>query len=949
MLKKKKWFGALSLTLGILVVLASCNLGKNPGNVPSKPDNPSNPDTPPANCTPKVLIEEIAVESGNGFKTVTYKGCEMSVSGNTAMRVTLKAGVKAENAKMTAKLGDAVVEFPAFEIDGRGFASTTLQVLKGVTAEFKEMKIRVTVDTFYDDWNFKIKEFDESSLDTDLKLNSFKIADGEVKDKILSQIMTWRINNPGKDTAKVKMTASFSKDLKSITMIVNGKAEPVELGADRKEMAVEVEFEKNSTKKFSFIFQAEGSRDLNVGPFTLIFTNTVWSQVFVEAGGREQPVNDVDLMSGNVLEYNECTVSTPKIILKAFKQGGRGVGPGKITKVTVDDVEVTINTENQGQPHEEYTATWICNPELATPGESKTVKVHIEGVGFDNAGAEVAKDPWDFSVKFTLVKFIEATLSVKADGNDFEELREGNSKRVYDQNVIIKLATKGEGLTDVVFKDYKDADGKTPDFELNGTEATASVKLADTEFKPSKLKIVAKADGRTDTTFVAQLRYTAKDDPFSVGFVNFRQGDLVMENGKIKLEDGVALMTKERARFQILAGQNVKEITSIKINDKEMLEKEAYTDPLGIIEKATISSISGPGGTSLNALIDIGKDGMDFNKVHEITVSLAGKTADGHNLSEVKLPTFKIKLPDYGNECTDWWTPYTDGSMELIEREPIVYHPDDKAKMFNNYYGVKSFKAAVFPKNPRATVKGFWYKLDGANTEMARIFKDGEGKNSDNWIQFETKDTNYGKCKWCFEIDLDSEKMKNCGIGLFLYVVSADGSKKNALNGNEAGTVRGPLWKLYRKLNVSCSFTKLGNDIGWDDVGDKPGWNKQMQVIDKLDISKENWNKIVDNKLYFRAVTYLWIKSGLTMKYHLFRDKGEGALPTGISDFICLEGTPEYPNFDNRFTLDVSGLEEGQSKIVEIPLYLDGFIQGSVTPFSAKVFTRKFTINRLNQ
>lgn len=937
MLKKRKViFGALSLTLGMLIAFTSCNHNKS-GNNPNNPNNPDNPVNP---NKAKSLIEKIAVESANGYDLVRYPGQEMKVkaAGKTAisMGVYLNSGLDTDAAKVTVTLGGNTLDFKPFNQQRAAICDD----VKGITAEPQEVKVRVTLGEFFDEKTFMIKEFDESTLATDLKLESLLIGTTDIKDQIANSLMRWRIYD--KTDNKVKLTASLSKDLSAATIIVNEKAIPIELGVDKKTVEYEVEFEPNSIKRISFIFSAEGTKELKTNEFALIYTNTVFATVSVDATGRAQEVTDTDLIGGN-LTYEECTVTEPKIIVSILKNGKKGAGKGQIKKVTVDGNEVNIEIKNQGQDSEETVATWVCNPALANPGETKTVKVHVEGVGFDSNGAEVANDPLDFSVTFKLVQPISAELSVDADGKGFEKVSEGNERRVYDQNVKIKLVSAVD-LEDVAFKGYKDADGKTPEFELTGKEAIALVKLADTGATPSTLKIVAKAKNKSDTTFTVKLRYTAQDDPIKIGKFSFANGSVERKPDP----SGAARMTSERATLYILVGQETEEITSIKINDKEMLDKTAYSDPLGIIESAKGVSHQGQqGGTNLNAVIVIGKDDMQLDHNYEFTVSLAGRSKDGHNLTAKTVGPIKVRLPDYGNDNTDFRNFSEDDSMDILLINK-VYHENDKAKMFYNYYGIKAFDAAVFTKNPKATVEGFWYKLDAGHTELRKIASDPNPKTTyaENWIEFKPTDTVYGRTKWGFGLDFENEKLKGNGIGVLLYVRAADGVTTSMRGkGSEIGTVRGPYWKEFKEVNLSASFEKLDNNIGWAE-----GWKDKKQVIDTLEIKKSEWSTLQDNKIYFRAATSPWVKENgeVTMKYHLFRDKGVGNLPDKISDFVNLQGTSEYPNVDNRFTLDVSSLTEGGSMEVDIPVYLDGYVQGSKTPFSAQVFTRKFTIKRLS-
>lgn len=911
MLKKEKFlFGALTLTLGILTVLISCNHDRN------KPSN--SPDNPSVNSQTKELIFAINVKSGNGDASVLYNGSEVNVKDNVGMQVVLKKGVDFENAVLTAKLGNEEVKFSAFKDDWSGRAYAVCNDVKGVTDQMKEMKIRVTVGSDYDERSFNVKKFDEGTLDTDLTLTSFKIGEKEV-DNIMSR-STYRLYDPSSN--EIKFTAELSKNLKEAKIIINGKESTIELGADKKKAEKKIGFKKNSITRISFVFKAEGSKDVTIEPFAIVFTNTVYPTVYVQTvEGRPQEVHDFDLMSGELV-YDKCTTTTPKIIIKAPKSGKR-----KITKVTVDGVDVNVETQNPGAD-EVYEATWTCNPPLEKAGESKTVKVHVEGGVLDDAGTFTEKEPWDFTVKFTLVQLIDASLQIKVGSGNFEDLKE--EKRVYDQNVKIKVISKEDDLTDVVFKNYKDADGKIPDFEVTGKEAVASVKLADTGFVPSELTIIAKAEGKTDTKLTAHVRYTAKDDPLGVFQRTFGTGDVEPNSDP---QNEPFRMTKEKATLYALVSRNCKRITSIKINNKEMLGQPAYSDPDQIVESAKFTAEQGQGGLSVNAVIVVGKDNMPLDHDYTLNISLEGETADGRRLTEAKLPPVKFRLPDYGNNCTDWRSPFSGGKdMDLLIVSK-THHPDDKAQLYYNYYGVQSVTAAVFPKNPRAKVEGFWYKGDNPSSELKKILEEQDkSKYEKNYIKFKEIDTIYGKCKWGFTLDFDSEDMKNLGIGLYLYVIAADGTTTNKKS-YTGSVVDSPFWQLFRRLDISCSFEKLADDVAWG-TEENPGWNKKMQVTDLVEI--DNWDtNVKDNKLYFRATTYGWNES---IEYHLFRDKETDSLPSYISEF---KNIPTGVRHDNRFTVDVSTLTtSGSSLTVEIPVWLHN------NNFSGNVFTRKFTIKR---
>ena len=909
MLKKTcVWFGALSLAF--LMMFASCKHdGKGGGNKPPAPV--------PEHKDPIDLISKVRVESGNGIVEVLYEGAEINVKGQVALQVILQKGIMADDAKISATFGGESVSFSDFQEQYFG-AAALLQNLQGVTVEAKEMVIEVKVGENVNKRCFKIKMLDEATL-PELKLESFKIGNEEVTDRI-TEGPTWRIYDPSSN--KIKLTATMSRNLKEAVIIINGKTKTLSLDdANKKEVVAEVEFEKNSIKNIAFVFKAEGAKDFAINPFTLIFTNTVAPIVTIEAARWPDQVSDEQLILGK-LAYPKCMTQEPKIIVKSFISYGN-----KITKVSVDGVDVEIKADNPNVP----TATYTLNPPLEKAGDTKTVKVRVEGVFINDKGEEIEKEPLEFDVTFTLVQFIEATLQIKEGAGAWQDLQ--GEKRVYDQNVKIKLVAREDDFTDVRFKNYIDADGNTPDFDIAGKEATASIKLKDTKLVPSTIKIIAEANDRTPTEFVAMIRYSVDDDPLGVFTYRFDYGDIEKQNDP----DGTVKMTRLRATVRVLVSQNCDEITSIKINDAEVLNKSPYSDPEKIVESAKSTATSGPGGKSVNAVIVIGNDNMKKDHVYTLNISLAGKTADGHNLTHTKLPPLKIKLPDHGDSNTDWLSPYGSNAMDLT----IVsadYHKDDQAKTYWNYYGVQRITAAVNPKNPEATVEGFWYKHDTGNTEWTKIIN--AGKDDPEWknryFTFKEVDTITGHSKWGFDLDLTTADKEGLGISIYLYVVAKDGTT-NKKTWPEFDLVNFPYQQNFRKLDLSASYTKLGDNIGWAN-----GWKDAMQLTDTL---KVDWEQCKDSKkLYFRATTYQW---SADLEYLLFNHAPQAP----ISEFVCLENA-NYPYFDNRFTLDVSALETQNEMVVEIPVYLRQVIKdpttGAVTgeKFRANVFTRKFTIKK---
>lgn len=916
---KKNFLFKVFVSLIIGLSLTGCPQNGQQSGV----DNQDNPDTPVA----KKIIATVAVASENGQKTVPYVGALVNSKGKTQVQVTLEQGIEADGAKLVAKFAGEAVEFTPFQETWRGVQSMCDEV-KGITAEAKEMVITVTYGKAVDTFKFMLKSLDETTLQQ-ITLNSFKIGENEIKDKVLDQWSqnTWRIYNPSSNT--IKFTATVDKDLKQAIMVVNGKETIVQPNsADKKLIEAEVEFEKNSTKTIVFVFQADSCKDLNLSAVTLTFTNKLNSEITVEAtqrGGRT--LTDAEVMSGSV-EFSKCMVTEPKIIVKARKNRG-----AKLTKVTVDGVDVEVKTEGSGE-NEEYVATYSLNPPLEKAGDKKAVKVHIEGVDAKDLSP---KEDTDLEVVFTLVQFIEASAEIKADGKPFVALQE-NGHRVYSPEVQVKLISKDNDLTEVVVKDYKDADGKIPEFETSGKEATASFKLADTGVAPTTFKVVLSAEGKTDTTKTISIRYTAQNDPLGVGFMQFSQGHVERD----KDDEGCAVMVGDSATLFILVNRNVKEFTSMKVNGVEVMNKPAQSDPDKIVTEATMSQTQGPGGTNTNAVFVFGGDKMEQGKAYTLTISLAGKDEDGHVLSETTLPPLKIKQPVFGKDNINWRSPYSSDDMDLI----IVsksHHPDDKAELFWNYYSVQNITFSCNPKNPKAKVKGFWYRHDASCKERDLILADPAEENgtyANHYLTFSEMDTIIGKSKWCATLNLESEEMKGYGISVYLWVVSEDGSKtsKNNKNTDEKYNKIDTVFEQnFRRVDIACSYTKLGNDVGWLN-----GWDKAIQVTDKAEIDTA---QVVDGKVYFRATTFGWYKggaaSGFEMEYHLFND----APTSPISDFINIDDKPGHYHHDNRFTVDVSSIKDGaigSEMTVEIPVFMKSNMQGK--EFMANVFTRKFKI-----
>ena len=878
----------------------------------------NNPDTPVVSG----LIAKVAIESGNGHREVSYSGVELNTKGKVKMQVTLKSGIDADNAEIEAKFAGVRVAFGDFSEGGNGISSLCNDV-QGITAEAKEMVITVTSGKITDTFKLKLKEFDESTLQ-EIQLQSFQIGKENILGALKGGSASWRIYDPKSN--EIDFTATANTELKQAIMVVNGKESILQPTVDDKSVVkAKISFEKNSVKVISFVFQAEGCKDLSLNSFSLTYTNQVNAIVNVDTsgGGRGKDLTDAEIMSGKV-EFNKCTTTEPKITVKALK--GRDA---KLTRVTFDDVEAEIKTENIGAPNEEYVATFTLNPKLEKAGEKKNVKIHVEGSS--NDGSKIF-DPLDFEVAFTLVQFVQAKVQLDADAKGYLDLQQGH--RVYSPDVKIKIIATEDNLDDVIVKNYKDANGVVPEFNIEGKEAIASIKLADTEDEATSFKVILKAKNKTDTVVPISVRYTAKADVLGIGGVSFGHRDLEQDkvNGNVvnkRDADGSLRMAKEKATLYILVDRRAKDITSIKVNNVEVKNQNG-ADPDHIITDAKVSSDSGPGGTSVNAVITIGGTSMQLDKVYTLNISLAGITQDDRVLSEVKLPPLKIKLPNYGDTNTDWRSPFGDWETGMDHTASnIVYHPEDKGKKFNNYYGVKSLRLSFNPKNPKATVKGFWYRKDAKNTERDAILKAAEGDTTykDNWITFKEGTTVDGNSKWCFDLNLDDENKKHHSIGVFCYVVAADGSTTNKMTPCD-DTIKTPYENYFHRLDITAYYKEKDDSTA-------------MYLTDKVevDVSKIENKK----KLYFKASSYGW--QSPSIEYYLFNLTGMPEAP--ISD-LKRESYGATINCFNYFVLDVSKLVDGTDPEMEIsiPVFLKGtYSEGNAqNEYTANVFTRKFKV-----
>ena len=922
-MKKNFLLGLLiAFVLGFSLMGCPQSGGGTQNNNHNNPVTPDNPDTPVA----KSLISKVLIQSANGYKDVPYSGAIMNTKGKVQMKVALKSGIDAETAKIVAKLAGSDVAFGEFNESWDGVSSICENV-QGITAEAKEMVITVTSGKNTDIFKLKLKEFDESALEEIQLLNFFiggNDPNNDIGGTLVNSDKSFRIYDPS--SKEIEFEAKVDHDLKKAIIVVNGKQTDLQPTEDAKDtVKAKVAFEDNSVKIISFTFQAENCKDLITKSLSLTFTNKLNAIVEVDATGRDfKGLTDAEIMSGSVA-FNKCTTTQPKIKVTAMKSRD-----AVLTSVTFDGVAGEIAKEMEGTPDEMYVATYTLSPALEKAGDKREVKVHFEGTNKD--GSQV-KEATDLTVSFTLVQFIEASMELEADTKPYTALQDGH--RVYSPSVKLKVISKNDKLTDVVVKDYKDADDKTPEFEISEKEAVANIKLKDTGMAPTTFKIVLSAEGKTDTVLNASIRYTAENDPLSFFHVSFEAGSIE----KIVNPSDPRVMTGDEAKAYVLLGRNVKEVTSIKVNGVEVMGK-SKADPDKIVLEANFTVTQGQGGRNTNAVFLFGGDEMRQNEVYTLTISMAGKDDDGHILAENTLPPLKIKKPAFDPKNTDWISPYgtENEAMEFIEMSKS-YHPEDKAQLFYNYYGIKSYTFAVRTKNPKAKVKGIWYRHDTNCTERDAILKDTQEENGTyekHFLKFTEQQTILGKCKWCTTLDFDDDDKKDFGISVYLWVVSEDGTKTTKEVECD-DTIHTPWEQNFRRLDIMFDYENH-EGAGWEDVGDKKGWKHATQVIDVAEI---DYSKVKENKLYFRAASFSWVAGQI--EYHLFAENDQVTSP--ILDF---KRTEDARQFDNRFTVDVSSIKNATVGTAEaemevsIPLYMKSLTPGK--NFTANVFTRKFKI-----
>ena len=905
---------SLALSFGLSLFIMGCPQVQRTNTDDN--NKPNNPDTPVVQS----LISKVVVESGNGTREIPVNGDEINTKGKVKMQVILKEGVEAENTKIEAKLAGVNVDFGAFVDSGYGGARSICEDVQGITNDAKEMVITVTSGKDTDTFRLKLKEFDESGLQK-IQLMSLYIGEEKEDNNIASKLsdgnLSFRIYDPNSKTIKFK--AVTNQDLTKAVMVVNGEQTVLQLTQEDK-TAVEatVLFEDNSVKHISFIFSAEGCQNTVTNSLSLTYTNQLNTTISVDTSGRGggRVLTDDEVMSGSVA-FNKCTTTKPRITVKLLK------GHGVLTRVTADEAQVEINSEtNQGR--EFYVAVYELASPLQKLGDKKTVKLHIEGTNVD--GSKV-KDVTDVEISFTLIEPIEAKIELQADGKGYTALQDGH--RVYSPNVKLKVISTNDDLKDVVLKDYKDADGSVPEFEITGKEAVVNLNLKDTEMNATTFKIVLSADNKSDTIMTGSVRYTAKNDP--LGFVrpSFEYGSVE----KTPDAEGAFVMVSDEAKLYILLARNVKEVTSMKVNDVEVMGK-SQADPDKIVLEAKFQTTEGQGGRNTNAIFVFGGDKMVQGRVYTLNISMAGKDDEGRVLAENSFPVpLKIKMPVFDPKSTDWIAPDSNSpeAMQFITLSEI-YHEKDTAHSYYNSYSIQSYGFAVRPKNPKAKVKGIWYRHDGNNIERAKILADAQeekGSYAKHFLKFTEQQTILGKCKWCSALDFETEEFKNSSISVYLWVVAEDGTTNKGVNCDD--TIHTPWEQHFRKVGIACSYTKLGNEVGWDN-----GWNATMQVTDKAEI---DYSKVQNDKLYFRANTFQWMAD--TTEYHLFNDAPESP----ISEFVNIVN--KYRN-DNRFTVDVSSLKDAvvgtpQAEMeISVPVWMKGLVEGKT--FMENVFTRKFKI-----
>lgn len=904
---------SFGLMLCLISIFVSCknpssagNQGKNPAPAPApSPDAPEKAD----------LIANVGVVSENG-KEFAFTTVTTNVKGATRVFVVIKNGeFDLDDIKVSGTFNGQALKFADIEEWSRTAASSELQ---GVDATEKEVTIEVKLGNKVDSRSFKIRMLDEETLE-ELNLETFTIGESTNAIALATKGGSFRIYD--KNSNKVKFTATFNKDVTKAILIENEKEKTVSpTEADKKKVEVEIEFAKDEVKQLAFIFQAEGCKDYRIKTFTLTFTNKANFGVQVRAG-RAIDLSEETLFSGKV-EIPQCSVVDPEIVISASLNRG-----ARITKVTIDDADITVKKENEDTDRETTSATWKLDPPFANPNEEKTVRVRVEGASVQlnestNQYEATPCEPLNFEVKLTFLQDIKAKLEINP-GDGWIDIKDGH--RLYDQDVTVRVTAEEDDLEEVEVKGT-DADGKTPEVSIDGKVATIAIKLKDDLVKPSKFKVILKAKDKANTTKAFSLRYSATNDPLTIGGASFGPGELQVDaDRKYIMDDDKALkMTGTKLRAWILAGQSCKDITSIKINGTEALDQTNIGDDQ-VVQSCVVTKSSGPGGTSVNAVFVFGGDSIQVGKVYELSIVMEGMSNDNKPLTACQPIPLKFKLPNYGNDNTNWRKESVSDDAPKLTVVSFTRHAKRKSLEFFNDYDTTAIKAFLNPENPKATVEGFWYDYSLGGAEKTKILNGDKTTYQKHYLTF-TEGTGVEtgvNSKWCFSLDFNSPDMAGKSIGVVLYVISADGSKINKDGANE--------WAPGYDKPFEISFRRTHGYFGYDaDI-------KQSNVREfasDIEISKA---QIHDNKVYFLFATYSW--DPLTT-YSLFTADDQATPESKILNLAKLEGKDHW----YKFALDVSDLDLSGTteKEVSIPILMNWKKAGE--EFNEVVFTRKFKV-----
>lgn len=326
---------------------------------------------------------------------------------------------------------------------------------------------------------------------------------------------------------------------------------------------------------------------------------------------------------------------TPIVIRISGKSAYQG---DKITAVTANGTNVPV-TENSEGSFAEYTLPAFAGE----PDEEENLTLKIEA---ETRGAEPApREPVELNFKFIYQALITCKDFLIDDGNGFVS-RSGNY-RCRRPDVKLKMIFDTDISSINLTEDYlyaaSTAPKPVPKFTISGKEAVLELNLPDTGMERVEIPVTVKADGRSDTFYNFDVRYSATVDKLIVGFAPFEMGHVsgseppvVDADGNIKKPLTVYLKHSSTTLYALTV--NAWNYTSIKVNGVECLGKPAFSDPLKIVKSAenSVDPPQFPGAQpNVNAILKF--ENLEKNKPYELEIELGGTDEVGEALLPSKL------------------------------------------------------------------------------------------------------------------------------------------------------------------------------------------------------------------------------------------------------------------------------------------------------------------------